>query len=180
MSTENFSLLSTSTGNELFPATHNVFLLSLMWLCMQIAFIVTQPLLLSLTSSRSTASTGNKLFFSFPQCPYYRSSEHAIKLLLSSHKVSLLSTSTGNQLFSAQQTFPIIAQTLLSLRWTCTQTDLSSHNVSLLSKSTGNKLFSASHNVSLLSLMWTCTQIAFLVTQPLPIIAHVNMKHCKR
>ena len=50
-------------------------------------------------------------FSVFHNVPYYRSSEHAIKLLLSSHNVSLLSTSTGNQLFSAQQNV-----SLLSLR----------------------------------------------------------------
>ena len=33
--------------------------------------------------------------------PYYRSCEHVCKPLLSSHNVSLLSISTGNQLFSA-------------------------------------------------------------------------------
>ena len=104
---------------------------------------------------------------------YYRSCEHVCKPLLSSHNVSLLSTSTGNQLCSASHNFPHYrscehVRKLL----------LSSHNVSLLSISTGSQLFSASHNVSLLSLMRTCTQIAFLITQPLLVIAHVNMKHC--
>ena len=112
-------------------------------------------------------------FQSHTTFPYYRSCEHVCKPLLSSHNVSLLSTSTGNQLCSASHNFPYYR----SCEHVCKPL-LSSHNVSLLSILTGNQLFSASHNVSLLSLMWTCTQIAFLVTQPLLVIAHVNMKHC--
>ena len=42
--------------------------------------------------------------------PYYRSCEHARKTLVSSHNVSLLSTSTGNPtIFSVTQRSPIIA-----------------------------------------------------------------------
>ena len=124
--------------------------------------------------------------------PYYRSREHARKPLLSAHNVSLLSTSTGNQLFSAPHNV-----SLLSLTWICTQTAfivtqrlpivdidrqpfrlrenarkllLSSHNISSLSTSTGNQLFLASDIVSLFSLKWTCTQTAVIVTQRLPIV----------
>ena len=108
-------------------------------------------------------------FQSHTTSPYYRSCEHVCKPLLSSHNVSLLSTSTGNQLCS-----PIIAHVNMYANHFHRHTI----NVSLLSISAGNQLFSASHNVSLLSLMLTCTQIAFLVTQPLLVIAHVNMEHC--
>ena len=104
--------------------------------------------------------------------PYYRSGEHAHKPILSSHELfsfrNIVESTSASHNVSI--IVPIIAHVIT---W-------STSGNRLIIASTGNQLFSASHNVSLLSLMWTCTQIAFLVTQPLPIIAHVNMKHCKR
>ena len=83
--------------------------------------------------------------------PYYRSCEHARKPLVSSHNVSLLSTSTGNQLFSASHNVP-----LLSLTWTCTQTAvIVTQRLLIIDINRQPTIFSA--------------------TQRFPIIAHVNM-----
>ena len=83
--------------------------------------------------------------------PYYRSCEHACKPLVSSHNVSLLSTSTGNQLFSVSHNVP-----LLSLISTCTQTAvIVTQRLHIIDINRQPTIFSA--------------------TQRFPIIAHVNM-----
>ena len=83
--------------------------------------------------------------------PYYRPREHACKPLVSSHNVSLLLTSTSNQLFSASHNVP-----LLSLISTCTQTAvIVTQRLHIIDINRQPTIFSA--------------------TQRFPIIAHVNM-----
>ena len=83
--------------------------------------------------------------------PYYCSCEHVCKPLLSSHNVSLFSTSTGNQLCSASHNFP-----LSSLMWTCMQT-----------------AFIVTQRLPIVDIDRQPT--IFSATQRFPIIAHVNM-----
>jgi hypothetical protein len=114
--------------------------LSLLSTCTQISLIVTRL-------HRQATS----YFQSHTTFPYYRSCEHVCKPLLSSHNVSLLSTSTGNQLCSASHNFP-----LLSLMWTCTQT-----------------AFIVTQRLIIVHINRQPT--IFSVTQCFPIIAHANM-----